>query len=86
MKMLTTDGGKLPEAITRHFKKSLLATAITLTIGTATSTASAGLSSGDTLQFVLGTKQIVACTYGTTPPCNRGSIQHNRHCRFIFCF
>jgi len=69
MKMLTTDRERLPETVTHHFKKNLLAMAITLTIGTATSTASAGLSSGDTLSFVLGTVQTVACTYGTTPPC-----------------
>jgi len=69
MTILTTDREGFPETATQHFKKNLLATAITLTIGTATFTASADLSTGAALQFVLGTEQVVACSYGTTPPC-----------------
>ena len=72
MYSLTTDREIHYQTITHHFKKKLIATAISLTIGAATSTANAGLSSGDTLQFVLGEVQTIACTYGTTPPCAKG--------------
>ena len=69
MTSITTARGIFPETFTRHFKKNILATAITLTLGTAASTSSAALSSGDALQFVLGTVQTIACSYGPTPPC-----------------
>lgn len=70
MDLLTTDREIRFHTITRHFKKKIIATAITLAIGTATSTVSAGLSNGDALQFVLGTTQTIACVLGTAPPCN----------------
>jgi len=50
-------------------KKTVLSASIGLVLGGAALAAHANLTSGTTLSFVLGTTQVVACTYGTTPPC-----------------
>ena len=54
-------------------RKTTLSTAISLILGGVASAANANLTSSATLSFTLGTAEVVACTYGTTPPCNRSS-------------
>jgi hypothetical protein len=50
-------------------KKTVLSSAIGLVLGGAALSANAALTSGATLSFSLGSAAVVACTYGTTPPC-----------------
>ena len=50
-------------------KKTTLATAVGLILGGAALNVNASLTSGTTLSFTLGSVGVVACTYGTTPPC-----------------
>jgi len=52
-------------------KKTVLSTAIGLVLGGAALNVNASLTSGATLSFTLGTPGVVACTYGTTPPCKK---------------
>jgi len=52
-------------------QKTILSSSIALALGMASYTAQASLTSSATLDFTLGTVQLVACTYGTTPPCAR---------------
>jgi len=57
-------------------RKTALATSITLLLGgLAAPSALAALPTGATLSFTLGTAQIVSCTYGSAPPCNKASYQ-----------
>ena len=52
-------------------KKTALSTAIGVVLGGAALSANAALTSTATLSFTLGTSGVVACNYGTTPPCNK---------------
>ena len=54
-------------------KKSTIAIAVGIVMGGAAMSANAALTSGATLDFVLGTAQTISCNYGTTPPCNKAS-------------
>jgi hypothetical protein len=56
-----------------EMKKTTLATAVGLILGGAALNANAALTSSATLSFTLGSTQTVACTYGTTPPCNKAA-------------
>jgi len=51
-------------------KKSTLSIAIGLILVGASMNASANLTSSATLNFTLGTSQVIACKYGTTLPCS----------------
>ena len=53
--------------------KTILTAAITAAMGGVSFSSSAALTSTATLDFTLGTATTVACTYGTTPPCNKAS-------------
>ena len=52
-------------------KKTLLCAAIGTALGGVSFSSNANLTSSATLDFTLGTAQVVACTYGTPPPCNK---------------
>jgi hypothetical protein len=54
-------------------RKTILSAAIVTAMGGVSFSASAALTSSATLDFTLGTATTVACTYGTTPPCNKAS-------------
>ena len=54
-------------------RKTTLSTAIGLVLGGATLNVSASLTTSATLNFTLGTQQVVSCAYGTTPPCDSPS-------------
>ncbi|HFD80746.1 MAG TPA: hypothetical protein ENK05_10205 [Gammaproteobacteria bacterium] len=57
-------------------RKTVLATSITLLLGgLAAPSSQAALPSSATLNFTLGTVQVVACTYGTTPPCTKNTYE-----------
>ena len=56
-----------------NVKKTLLSSAIGLALGGVTLHANAAVTSGATLDFVLGSATTVSCNYGTTPPCNKAS-------------
>ncbi len=53
--------------------KTTLSAAISLVLGGVAADANASLTSSATLSFTMGTTEVIACTYGTTPPCNRSS-------------
>jgi hypothetical protein len=55
--------------------KTKLAAAIGMIVGGAGfhGAANANLTSSATLSFTLGTQQVTACNYGTTPPCNKAA-------------
>ena len=50
-------------------RKTILSTAVVAAMGGVSFSASAALTSSTTLDFSLGTSQVVACTYGSAPPC-----------------
>ena len=52
-------------------KKTTIATALGIIIGGASMGANAALTSSATLSFTLGSTGVVACNYGTTPPCTK---------------
>jgi hypothetical protein len=52
-----------------NHKNTLLATSIGLLLSGVSLQSHASLTSGATLSFTLGTKQVVACIYGAVPPC-----------------
>ena len=54
-------------------KKTTLATAVGLVLGGAALNANAALTSRATLSFTLGSSAVVACNYGTTPPCGKAA-------------
>jgi len=54
-------------------KKTTLSTAVGLVLGSIALGANASLTTSATLNFTLGTKQAIGCTYGTTPPCNKAA-------------
>jgi len=55
-------------------KKTTIATAVGIVVGSFAMSANAALTSSTTLDFTLGTVDPSAsCTYGTTPPCNKAS-------------
>ena len=56
-----------------NLEKTTLSTAIAIAMGMVSHTAHASLTSSATLDFTLGTAQVAACTYGTTPPCAKSS-------------
>ena len=51
-------------------KKTTIATAVGIVVGSFAISANAALTSSTTLDFTLGTVA-VTCNYGTTPPCNK---------------
>ena len=55
-----------------NIKKTSLAMSLAIGLGGYASTPMAALSTS-TLNFTLGTQETVACTYGTTPPCNKAT-------------
>ena len=56
-------------------QKTLLSAAIGVALGGISFSSSAALTSSATLDFTLGAPGVVACTYGTTPPCNKASYE-----------
>jgi len=60
-------------------KKATLSVAIGLALGGTALSANASLTSSATLSFTLGVPGIVACTYGTTPPCAPGGPGGNAY-------
>ncbi|MFQ5643499.1 MAG: Ig-like domain-containing protein [Thiogranum sp.] len=58
----------------RGIKKTILATSVSLLVGgTLAPSVQAALPSSTVLSFTLGTVATVACTYATTPPCNKAA-------------
>ena len=53
-------------------KKSALGVSLAMGLGGLPTASNAALSTS-ILNFTLGTKQTVACNYGTAPPCNKAS-------------
>ncbi|GEM_PF-1217798 len=57
-------------------RKTALATSISLLLGGLSApSVLAALPTGATLDFTLGSAQVVSCTYGTTPPCNKAAYE-----------
>jgi len=54
-----------------EINKTAVSKAIGLVLGGVAMHAHANLASSATLSFTLGSQQVVACNYGTAPPCNK---------------
>lgn len=56
-----------------NLQRTTLSTSIAIALGMVSYTANASLTNSATLDFTMGTPQVIGCTNGTIPPCNNNA-------------